>query len=197
MKVYIASSFSLIEKVQAACDQLEEESHEITVKWWSREYDIPGEGKVKTTTLKKRYNNMEPDQFYLRPETERSYDADFNGVLGAEAFLFVADDEPRAYNGANVELGIALGSSKPCFSIGRLSNSVLYFEVVQCNSMEEVLNHLRYLEYDLTGDPCIFELPDDQCGYVGKCIFLLKYGGCCAKDNDLLTWEDYQLREVP
>lgn len=196
MKVYIASAFSLIEKVQAACDRLEEEGHEITVKWWTREYDILGEGKVKTTTLKERYNDLEPDKFYLLPETERSYDADFNGVLEASAFLFVADDEARAYNGANIELGIALGGSKHCFSIGKLSNSVLYFEVVQCSSIEEVLNHLRYLEYDLTGDPCIFEGNEGLCGYNGECIH--RDGRTCyAEDNDLLTWEDYQLREEP
>ena len=145
MKFYIASSFSLVDKVQEACDRLEQKGHEITVKWWSREYDIPGEGKVKTITLKKRYNKLEADAFYSRPETKISYDADVKGVIDADAFLFVADENPRAYNGANIELGIALANDKPCFSIGNLSNSVLYLEVNRCKDIEQMLRILSYL----------------------------------------------------
>ncbi len=126
MKFYLASSFKLIEKVKEVCKAIEGYGHSVTVKWWSREYDIPNEGKVKTTILKERYEELDPDDFYNRPETKRSYLDDFKGVIDADFFIFVADEIPRKYNGANVELGIALANIIPCFSIGNLELSPLY-----------------------------------------------------------------------
>ncbi len=145
MRIYVASSFKLLDRVKELVRLLEIEGHTITVKWWSREYNIPGEGKVITTELKRRYEELDPEDFYARPETSRSYYADFQGVKDAQAFIFVAADEPRAYNGANVELGIALGDHIPCFSIGALEKSVLYYTVTKCISTFELISCLREL----------------------------------------------------
>lgn len=142
MKFYLASSFDLIEKVQEVCEAIEGYGHSITVKWWSREYDIPNEGKVKTSILKKRYEKLDPDEFYSRPETRRSYLDDFKGVVNADVFIFVADEIPRKYNGANVELGIALANNIICFSIGNLETSPLYYDVLRRNSIEDILKEL-------------------------------------------------------
>ena len=58
MKVYLASSFALIPRVETVASILERRGHEITCKWWSREYYIPGEGKIKTTVLKERTRTL-------------------------------------------------------------------------------------------------------------------------------------------
>lgn len=145
MKFYIASSFSLIPKVVDVEEALEEAGHSITTKWWKRAYLVPFEGLVQTTELKKRYDSLAPTEFYLKPECEISYDLDFKGVKDAEALVFVADDAPRAYNGANVELGIALGDKKPCLSIGALQNSVLYHPVIKCSNIQELLSQIEHL----------------------------------------------------
>jgi len=145
LKIYIASSFSQVDKVDLIAQNLELQGHEITVKWWSREYEIPGEGAVKTTDLKVRYEDLDPEDFYKKPETRRSYEADYQGVKDADALVFVAEDTPRAYNGANVELGIALGDGKPCFSLGALDKSVLYYPVFKCVFLEELLDYLESL----------------------------------------------------
>ncbi len=140
MRIYVASSFKLVEKVKSAVEALEKAGHEITVKWWDRMYDIPGERDlVQTMELKERYESLSPDEFYERRETCISFMSDFKGVKNADVFLIVADSVPRKFNGANVELGIAMSDRKPCFSIGQLETSVLYYPVIRCSEIDEVI----------------------------------------------------------
>ena len=143
MKFYVASSFTLIEKVEKVVKALELAGHTITVKWWDREYHIEGEGLVNTQVLKKRFNELQQNDFYSKPETKFSFESDFKGVIEADVFLFVADDTPRKYNGANVELGIALANYKLCLSVGVLENSVLYYPIEKFKEIDEVLDFLR------------------------------------------------------
>ncbi len=144
MKIYVASSFKLVENVKSAVEALEKAGHEITVKWWDRMYDIPGErDQVATMELKARYEGLSPDEFYERRETFVSFASDYWGVKEADVFLFVADSVPRKFNGANVELGIAISDRKPCFSIGELETSVLYYPVIRCSDIGEVIRILE------------------------------------------------------
>jgi len=146
MKIYIASSFSLTARVTRVAAALELLGHEVTVKWWNRTFDVEGEGQIHTQTLKKRYNDLPPDVFYAKPTCSEAYHADYAGIHEADALLLVADDEPRPFNGANVELGMALAWGKPCFSIGSLQNSVMYSPVIRCGYIGEVMDLLKQLE---------------------------------------------------
>jgi len=144
MKIYIASSFNLIQKVELVCKALEKLGYEITEKWWKRVYQTGTGDLVETSDLKKKYDSLSMDEFYSRPECRLSYWKDFKGVKKADILVFVADDKPRAYNGANIELGIALGDRKRCFSIGVLDNSVLYYEVVKTKNIMELLSQINF-----------------------------------------------------
>ena len=143
MKIYIASSFNLCERVEAISNILKNEGHEITVEWWNRNYIIEGEGEVNTQILKIRNDLLPPDIFYSLPECKLSYESDFKGVKEAEIFLFVADIKSRNYSGANVELGIALSDHKPCYYLGRLPNSVLYYKVKRCRDIWHFLDLIK------------------------------------------------------
>lgn len=149
MIVYIASSFSLIPRVELIAERIENLGHTIAVRWWDMSWDIPGEGEVHTTDLKERYKDLDPDEFYKKPACKRAYESDVQGVKDCDVFLFVAGDTPRAYNGANVELGIALGAGKPCYSLGVMDTSALYWPVTRCRTegrfleLLEVESHLR------------------------------------------------------
>ncbi len=134
MKIYIASSFNLIPKIKDIIKQLEENGHEITVRWWER------------IELKIKFGPLSPEEFYSEPECEYAYRRDRDGIKEADVFLFVADDEIRKYNGANIELGMADAWGKPCLSIGVLENSALYFGVIKCKNMNEVLTHLNDID---------------------------------------------------
>lgn len=143
MIVYIASSFSLIPRVDLIAKRIENMGHTIAVRWWDRSWEIPGEGQVHTTDLKERYKDLDPDEFYKKPACKFAYESDVRGVKDCDVFLFVADDEPRAYNGANVELGIALGAGKPCYSLGVLATSALYYAVTRLKSQRRFLEILE------------------------------------------------------
>lgn len=134
MKIYIASSFDLIPRVEEMHKALEEDGHEITVKWWTR------------LKLKKELQPLEAFEFYNHPETEYAFTRDTEGVKEADALVFVADKVERGFNGANVELGIALGLDKPCLCWGVLPNSPLYFAVIFSDSIEEILLNLKDIE---------------------------------------------------
>ena len=142
MKFYLASSFKLIEKVEATASIVEGWGHTITEKWWERPYQVEGLGLIQTDKLHDLYDDLPSEDFYSKPECKFSFEADYNGVMDADVFLFVADDKPRKYNGANVELGIALAAMKYCAYIGVLENSVLYYPVKKFKDVEELLRYL-------------------------------------------------------
>ena len=142
MKIYIASSFKLIDRVLEIAEALEADGHTITEKWYDRSYHFENEGLVHTTELKTRYDELSPEEFYAIPSVKQSFLKDFLGVKKADALVFVADDQPRKFNGAAVELGIALGDFKPCFLLGELETSVLYSPLRRCRDTVQLLAEL-------------------------------------------------------
>lgn len=149
MKFYLASSFSLIDHVDYICNALETEGHEVTVKWWKR------------IELKNKFQVLEPDDFYDEPECRFAFTRDFKGIAEADALIMIAAKEPRSYNGANIEIGIAYGLGKPVFSLGNLTNSALYLGVTRCKTIEDILD---YMTNEFKNKPkCFSENPDDSC----------------------------------
>ena len=138
LKVYIASSFSLKDKVVAVEKALETSGYNVLCKWWTGLDYIPWERR----TLKDYAKDASVEEFYSHPGCANAFKRDFQGVKDADFLVFVADDAIRKYNGANIELGIALGDNKPCFSIGKLENSALYYPVVKCSSIDELLTKI-------------------------------------------------------
>ncbi len=146
MKVYIASSFDLIPLVKVVAEALIFNGHKITEKWWNREYDVDGIGRVKTTHIKELYNELSDEAFYKKPETKESYLLDLKGIEEADSFILVSGLSPRKFNGANIELGYALANGLLCLSIGELEKSVMYWDVIRCHSVTDLM-------IALNGDP--------------------------------------------
>ena len=141
MKLYLASSFKLVDKVEHIADFLESQGFSITEKWWNRIYEIEGK-EIVTTDLKKINDDYPPHKFYDLPETIKSFYLDFEGVMNADAFVFIASEELRKYNGASVELGLALGCKIPCYLLGKLENSVLFTPLIRCRDSFDLLGKL-------------------------------------------------------
>lgn len=132
MKLYLASSFDLVSKVGIIADYLEQFGHVITVKWWSKDgFD-----------LKDKKADQTSDAFYQDEVCKLIFERDRRGVFDADALIIVADEFPKKFNGANIEYGIAVGVGKPCFSIGMLENSAMYYPVVKCGSLDELVKAL-------------------------------------------------------
>ena len=141
MKIYVASNFSLIAKVKKVVKALESEGHTITEKWFERPYQVDGK-KILTTDLKKIYDDLPQNVFYSKPEVKLSYEVDVKGIIDADVFVFVADDIPRKYNGASVELGIALANDKLCLSIGMLETSVMFYPIIRLKTLKKLIYFL-------------------------------------------------------
>jgi nucleoside 2-deoxyribosyltransferase len=159
MKVYIASSFSLIPKIEMVAAILETYEIEITVKWWKR------------IQLKMEFAKLSPEEFYAHPECKFAFERDYMGIQEADAVVLVADETPRRYNGANVEVGIAYALGKPVFSFGALENSAMYYKVKRCDNTDILLGELR----KLAKDKCTFFPP---CG--NSCASLVNFCNDCS-----------------
>jgi nucleoside 2-deoxyribosyltransferase len=125
MKVYLASSFDLIRKVEAIAKTLKEKGHTVTVEWWHKDYkklplaDIDWYEDARVKAISKR---------------------NFQGIREADIFVLVAPTTTsKKFNGANIELGYALALEKTCYSVGHLQRSAMYLPVIKCDSIEEVL----------------------------------------------------------
>lgn len=101
---------------------------------------------MKTTELKVINDDLPAEEFYAIPETLTSFELDFQGVKTADALVFIAAEKPRKYNGAAVELGIALGDGIPCFQLGALENSVLYAPVTRCMDPQDLVTRLQEVQ---------------------------------------------------
>lgn len=127
MKIYIASKFPLVDRVRKVASILKAKGHTITCKWWLRDYKKIMENEDIETWF---------HHFKIREVSERS----FKGIREADIFILIApSDKATKFNGANIELGYALALKKPCYSIGKLERSAMYFSVKRCEFIEEIL----------------------------------------------------------
>jgi len=125
MKVYLASSFDLIKKVEASAKVLREKGHAVTVEWWRKDY--------------KKLPLADAD-WYEDPRVAAISERNFRGIRETDIFVLIAPTlTSKKFNGANIELGYALALEKPCYSVGRLKRSAMYVPVIKCGSIEEVL----------------------------------------------------------
>src|SRR4030043_1525414 len=135
MKLYIASSFDLIPKVLEVEEAVENDFHTITTKWWAKDkLDMHGEK-----------NLLNSETFYQHPFCSKIFARDYEGIRKCDALILVADDIPKKYNGANIELGIAYGFGKTCLSIGKLENCALYHPVIKCEDIPQLIKRLDWL----------------------------------------------------
>jgi len=149
-KAYIASSFKLSDKVREVSRLLEEAGFEVICKWWTGLDYIPGEGR----TLNQKSDLVSNAEFYSSPGCETAFKRDFAAVKECDFFVLVAGDTPRPFNGANIELGIAIGADKFCFSVGVLDNSALYYPVIKCKDNVELLAQIKKWTNTILKLPC-------------------------------------------
>ena len=113
MKIYLASSFSLREKVERLSYNLENFGHTITVKWWLKDY--------------KEVGSREDTVWYSDPIIKGISERNFKGIDEADALILVCHDEKtRKFNGANIEVGYAIAKGKKVYYFGKIERSAMY-----------------------------------------------------------------------
>lgn len=162
MKIYIASSFSQISEVEKLAVILESKGHTITEKWWNRPYQTEDMGKIHTSDLKEIYDNLSWNEFYNKPETIESFKVDLEGVEKADALIYRAPDgDPKKYNGASIEAGIAIGLNKPIILLGNLETSVMFSYFLKAQDTEDLLKILEMTESYLEANRFIEKQTND------------------------------------
>ena len=127
MKVYLASSFDLKEKVQQTACLLELKGVEITRKWWLKDY-------------KNAFGQILDEDWYDREEVKWVSEENFKAIDQAEAVILVCpDDSPHRFTGANIEVGYALAKGKRVLALGMLARSAMYASVEKHRTIDAVL----------------------------------------------------------
>lgn len=132
MRFYLASSFRFIKEVVELKSWLEANGHKITCEWWHTDF----KEVIKTASDKDWFSNP-----ILKVIYRRSVDA----IQEADALILVSP-EPTKFNGANVEVGIAMASGIPVIGYGKLERSGMYEPVVRVEdyqSLEQVIKEFQ------------------------------------------------------
>lgn len=128
MRFYLASCFELVEEVENLASILESEGHEITQKWWLKDY--------KKLDL--------PDfEWYSDERVRVISERNFNAIEFCHIFVLVSSNTPRKFNGANIELGFAIALGKQVVSVGKLERSAMYVPLTQYPDIPSLMEHLR------------------------------------------------------
>lgn len=130
-EVYLGSSFSLTERVERVHEALLENGHYVTDMWWDN------------AALSNEHPAAGTDAYYRLPEVEEMARRHFHHLRRCEAFVLVADEDPRRYNGANIELGYAIAQGVPTFAYGSLQRSAMYHPVGRFDELGSLIEALN------------------------------------------------------
>ncbi len=133
MKFYLASSFKNVKQVKELATEIEARKHIITCRWWLCDYKV-ALGKV------------EDDIWFSQPIIRTIYRRSHKAIEDADILILVAP-KPCKFNGANIEVGIALGLHKPVICFGKLERSAMYEPVIRCSTFKELDQTLQEFEH--------------------------------------------------
>jgi nucleoside 2-deoxyribosyltransferase len=137
MKIYLASTHQFKYDVTVVADFLAGQGISYTVKWWD-------------VDLKEELEHYDDDKWFSDPKVKEWHDRDLKGIDEADALILVCPtDKPFNFNGANVELGYAKAKGKSIFSIGCLARSAMYYGIIRCHNLSELVKHLQRLKFEL------------------------------------------------
>lgn len=130
MKIYIASAFRFKEQVMGLQSFLEGRGHEMTCQWWHKDY---------------KEMAMRNDEWYGQPIIKTIYQRSFKAIEAADMLIIVSPHMTK-FNGANVEVGMALAMRKPVVCYGELERSGMYEPVIRCPTRPHLIEVMREFE---------------------------------------------------
>lgn len=132
--VYVASSFGLKDRIEAVYRELLNAGHRVPDVWWNE--------NVKTMDL--------PDaEWYDHPEVRAMADRHWKNIEYADTFVLVCPpDEPKKYNGANIEFGYALATGCECYAVGALERSAMYQPIHRVDTIAALIDELGVADTD-------------------------------------------------
>jgi len=137
MKIYLASSFRYIPQVKDLQEYLITEAsdrsqHEIVCEWWHTDYKL----ELKAQSV---------NEWFANPVIKVIYQRSLQAIRECDLLILVTPEVTK-FNGANVEVGIALALGKPVIAFGKLEKSGMYEPLVRCSTLDELKLALREFE---------------------------------------------------
>lgn len=129
LNIYLASSFRYISRCNVVAKELLVEGHYIPDIWWN---------------IDSKESGLSDVAWYSLPQTKAIAARHFKQIEKSDALVLVCPiNEEGSFNGANVEVGYALAKGVPVYSIGNLARSAMYSDVIQCDTIDELLDCLK------------------------------------------------------
>lgn len=133
MKIYLASSFSLEKEVVELAAQLATRGHEITCRWWTKNFH--------------ETNGIANADFYSKAGVKAVGARNFMKIDQADILIFLASETKlEKHTGGNIEMGYAHGKGKPVICIGILKESSMYAPFIHVQTIKDLWPILEEFE---------------------------------------------------
>lgn len=132
MRFYLASAFKHKAAVRSLAEALESRGHEITCRWWLCDFKVA-------------LGIENDDEWFSKPIIRTIYRRSHKAIEDADILILVAPKKSK-FNGANIEVGIALGLHKPVISLGELERSAMYEPLIRCKTLDDLKEVLLEFE---------------------------------------------------
>lgn len=132
-RIYLASSFSLKDRVQHVYNTLTDAGHRVPDIWWDESRE---QADLKVI-------DVPDDEWYRHPAVQKRAARHWTYIDATDVFVIVAPPEgTKKFNGANIELGYAIATGSACYSVGRLERSAMYEPVRQLDDAAALVDAL-------------------------------------------------------
>lgn len=129
MRLYLASSFDYAHICEAVQKAVEAKGHTIPDVWWN----------VRT---KDAFKDKSESAFYDSHIVKAIAVRHWRTIDACDAVVLVSDDSEKAFTGANVEVGYAIGKGIPVLTLGPLKRSAMYCPAIRCDDLADLLDSL-------------------------------------------------------
>jgi Nucleoside 2-deoxyribosyltransferase len=124
---YIGSSFRFKKEVMDVTSILNMSGWRVNCRWWQKDFKLI---------------ELDGAEWYAMPEIKAIFHRTFMAIREADIMILVTPEETK-FNGANVEVGIALALGKPVIAYGKLEKSGMYEPLVKCETLVDLQNVLK------------------------------------------------------
>jgi hypothetical protein len=127
-RIYLASDFSLNERLCTVHEALTEAGYEVPDVWWS--YDLKG-------------LELPDNKWYQFQKVSRTANWHWEVIEQSDVCVLVApENTAHTFTKGNLQLGYAHGNGLDLYAVGEIEQCVLYEPINRCGTIEDLLTEL-------------------------------------------------------
>jgi nucleoside 2-deoxyribosyltransferase len=133
VKIYLASSFSLLKEVEQLAGELARRGHELTCRWWTKSFH--------------ETNTVANGGFYGKATIRAVGLRNLMKIDQADLLIFLTSTTKlEKHTGGNIEVGYAFGKNKPVIIVGIIKESAMYSPAIHVDTVAELWPVLEEFE---------------------------------------------------